>query len=89
MEIPLRNIRREIIATALVDEDDYDRVSNYNWCAKKINNKYKYAVGTVDKKQVYLHHFIMGGIIPDNMVIDHINGNTFDNTKSNLRFTTK
>lgn len=89
MEIPLRNIRKEIIATALVDEDDYDRVTNYNWCAKKINNKYKYAVGTVDKKQVYLHNFIMGGITPDKMVIDHINGNSFDNTKINLKFSTR
>lgn len=88
MEIPLRNIKKELIAVALVDEEDYDRVTEYNWCAKKINNVYKYAVGGVNKKQVYLHYFIMGKP-EDNIVIDHINGNSFDNRKSNLRFATK
>lgn len=88
MEISLRNVKKEIVATALIDEDDYAKVSQYNWCAKKIKNLYKYAVGGVNKKQVYLHHFIMGEV-PEKMVIDHINGNSFDNRKCNLKFSTR
>lgn len=47
----------------------------------RVNGKirYKYA-------KLYLHRYVMG--FPDNMMIDHINGDPLDNRKSNLRIAT-
>lgn len=50
-----------------------------------------YRVG-VDMKRYLVHRLLthMRGIeIPEGMVIDHINGNTLDNTKDNLRVVTR
>ena len=40
-----------------------------------------------NKKRIHLHRFIMN--CPDNMIVDHINGNNLDNRKNNLRICTQ
>lgn len=49
------------------------------WCIDK-NNYVK------NSKQEYLHRVILGA--PKDMCVDHINGNTLDNRKNNLRICT-
>lgn len=63
---------------ALVDEEDYERVMQYRF---RLNGKYAY-----NDKLSYLHRFIMN--CPKGMVVDHINHNTLDCRKSNLRVCT-
>ena len=46
----------------------------------------KYAVSRTFKKYIRMHRMIMG--FPKNLEIDHINGKTLDNRKSNLRIVT-
>lgn len=70
-----------------IDEEDFDRINVYTWNVDKRKNK-KYARARIKiggkYKNIYLHRFIMGDI-PKGMTVDHINGNSLDNRKVNLR----
>ena len=72
---------------ALVDDDDYHLVSRIKWSFVKVRPpKQVYARG-LDKstgKLVYMHRLIMG-VTSRGIHIDHINGNTLDNRRENLR----
>lgn len=80
----------------LVDDEDFDYVNKRKWCIKRNGQRYgKYVARTVriGKKCTTerLHRYIMSldnNHIED-MEIDHINRNTLDNRKCNLRIVTK
>lgn len=72
--------------TALVDDDHYEELSNYNWSVSGCD-KYCYAQANINKKVTSMHRFIMGS--PVGLCIDHINHNTLDNTVDNLRICDK
>lgn len=64
---------------SLIDLDDYKNVSNHQWCVDSRG----YVKTTINGKEVKLHRFINN---PNNHeVVDHINHNTLDNRKQNLR----
>jgi len=72
---------------ALIDLEDYPRISIHKWCVIKVGQhaKYFYALRNKNGKNVLLHREILNlpkGRIP---LVDHINGNGLDNRKSNLR----
>ena len=78
--------------TALIDDDDFERVSQYNWYINENAEKTKlYAMrskliseeGTVKGTKVYMHRFILQ-VVEKSAVIQHKNGNTLDNRKENL-----
>lgn len=67
---------------AIVDDEDFDRVSKYKWYC----SYYGYAVRTVRQKNgkrgmIWLHKFVL----KTKSIVDHINGDPLDNRKSNLR----
>lgn len=69
---------------ALVDDEDYDKVSKISW-----SNHLGYACWRHWKtrgKRLWMHRLIMNA--PEDMIIDHINGNRSDNRKENLRLCT-
>jgi hypothetical protein len=73
---------------ALVDDEDYEELSNYNWYANK-NHKIIYAIRTCKKEDpttMLMHRQIMRA--KKDQIMDHINGNGLDNRKINLRFCT-
>lgn len=77
----------------LISTDKLDRVKELpnTWCPsyKKSMNSF-YVVGTLDtkKKQVVsIHRWILES--PDDLVVDHINHDTLNNTNSNIRNVTK
>lgn len=77
----------------MVDCDDYEQLMLFNWQAQstRLKNGF-YAVrnnGTNEsgtRLKIKMHRQIMS--CPDVMEVDHINGNTLDNRKSNLRICT-
>lgn len=81
--------------TAIVDDADYEWLSQWKWHYLKNKNGIGYAVRKIgdykgDKPKwtrFIMHREIMRP--PANMEIDHINGNTVDNRRSNLRIVTR
>lgn len=69
----------------LIDIEDIEKIKNIHWFIHyyKLNNSF-YADSTKNDK---LHRYITN--CPKNKVIDHINHNTLDNRKFNLRICTR
>ena len=70
---------------ALVDDEDYELISNCTWYLQKRPNLY-YATASRKKKRIAMHRLIMNA--QKGQSIDHKNSNGLDNRRLNLRFTT-
>jgi hypothetical protein len=74
----------------LIDDEDFEKVTSIDWHllsgrGKVYFRKSKY-LGQNKRKTILLHRFITNA--PADKQIDHVNGNTLDNRKSNLRLCT-
>lgn len=67
----------------MIDAEDVEKCKKYSWQLLNKRNKFLYFRNC--EKQL-LHRYIMN--CPDDMVVDHINHNTLDNRKENLRICT-
>ena len=70
---------------ALLDAEDYYRLSQFNWHAAR-GSKTFYAVTTRKGKRVIMHREIMNA--PEDLFVDHIDHDGLNNRKSNLRLCT-
>lgn len=85
MEIEIRGY------TILIDDEDWEKVKGYKWvinAPNKANKKYYaqhdfYTDGV--HHAILMHRLIMGCVEGDGVCIDHIDGNTLNNCKNNLR----
>lgn len=77
---------------ALVDDQDFEWLNQWKWYAKESMGGRFYAArkvqiarinGKQKMKTLGMHRFLMNP--PEEKVVDHINGNTLDNRKENLR----
>jgi hypothetical protein len=69
---------------AIVDDEDYFRVSVISWFAKvSSNGKTARAVGNIKGKKVPMSRFLLNATAGS--VVDHIDGNPLNNQKKNLR----
>ncbi len=69
----------------LVSDCDYDFLSKYKWMIAKDHNNptLLYVVRSVGDSKIFMHRVILGD--KNGYVGDHINRNTLDNRRSNLR----
>lgn len=81
---------------SIVDEDDYLFFNGHLWHALNTKGK-SYLARSIGPRHarnlLYLHREIMkrSGVIPPSnyhVLVDHINGNSMDNRKENLRWAT-
>ena len=71
---------------ALVDNEDFERINSVKWYAARMRNGF-YAMRSRPKTgDRLMHREILK--CPKGMVVDHINHNTLDNRKKNLRICT-
>ena len=76
------------IKTVLIDLDDVNKVKKFKWFIRpenKIKNRFyiETFIYNKNKKMLKLHRYITN--CPDDLVVDHINRDTLDNRKCNLR----
>ena len=76
---------------ALVDDEDFEELNKYKWCALKQWNWKFYVVRSskrVNGKRplIYMHITLMN--TPKEMHTDHIDGNWLNNQRNNLRICT-
>ncbi len=71
---------------AIVDDEDYEELSKYNWSALRGGSGVYYARRKKDKKMLIMHRIILNAKYGE--MVDHINHNGLDNRKENLRICT-
>lgn len=84
--IHLQN-RHGIALQTLIDTEDLQKVMSFpnSWYAQQPDTNH-YVCGNRQGSLVKLHRYIMSA--PKGLMVDHINGNTLDNRKNNLRIVT-
>lgn len=69
--------------SAMVDDEDYDRVSKFKWYAWHRRGHW-YACSARQRKVVYMHRLILGDRC-EGVDVDHKDRNGLNNQKNNLR----
>lgn len=72
---------------AIVDDSDYELLNGYKWCCDSKNyamrSEKRSETGRQKRSVVYMHRVIMKA--KKGVQVDHINGDSLDNRKTNLR----
>ena len=72
----------------LVDNEDFECLNQYKWCAHKTRGGLWTAEGYLGgKKLLKMHRIILGA--KTGQEVDHINRNSLDNRRKNLRICTR
>lgn len=84
-KIPLRRRNGDIAGYAIVDAEDYARLSAYGWYL----NSSGYARRSGSGKAVLMHREVLGAAPFLFAEADHLNRERLDNRRSNLRWVTR
>lgn len=86
----MRKIKLTRNKACLVDEKDFDKLNKFKWYAAKMGDLYyAYRTKRVGKRSenkkfsIAMHREVLN--VKKGLYVDHINGNTLDNRRSNLR----
>lgn len=84
----MKTIKLENYGISTIDDSDHNIVKKHSW--RIISGKYsrtQYAYTWFKGKILTMHRLIMKA--KKDQIVDHVNGDGLDNTRSNLRFATK
>lgn len=86
LNVNMKKIKLTKNKWVLVDDEDFEWLNQWKWhCVRE-----KYAARTIKtknkKSMLYMHRLIMNPF--QNKIVDHINRNSLDNRKKNLRLVT-
>ena len=74
---------------AYISKEDYLKVKTKHWRASHKKNKIYLVSGSKTKGVVYLHNFILNYKYVDGYEVDHIDCNSLNNRRENLRIVTR
>ena len=74
----------KIDGEVLISREDLERVSSRQWYIKDSTNENHYVACKMNGKTCKLHRFILNAMSRTD-IVDHINRNTLDNRRENLR----
>lgn len=86
-EIPLNVFRKNANYGkyfAQVDDEDFERLSKYNWHVGILKKKHYYAITEINGKKYKMHRFVLNETNPK-VHVDHEDHNGLNNQKYNLR----
>jgi hypothetical protein len=89
--IPLHNRKGDVVAHAIVDDADFEWLSQWKWHVTTSDGKIRYVARHAARdqgrtgKRIYMHKVILG---IEHGQGDHINRNKLDNRRLNLRMAT-
>jgi hypothetical protein len=86
-QLILHNKQKEITGYCQVSEEDYEHLNKYKWHLSTGG----YAQSSINKKVVLLHRYIYTDILKQDIkyfIVDHIDNNRLNNTRTNLRVCT-
>lgn len=69
--------------SATIDDADYEMLSKFSWWPNKVGES-TYAITKIGRRTLQMHRVIMN----TGLFTDHIDGNTLNNTRKNLRICT-
>lgn len=70
---------------ALIDDEDFERINRFTWCAAKSNENYYAIRKNYNESGTIRMHRVILNINDTKIKIDHIDNNSLNNQKSNLR----
>ena len=69
--------------TAIIDDEDYERLAKHKWRVNNSSPGKWYAVTKINGDLTYMHRIILP--VSKEQEVDHINGDGLDNRRENLR----
>jgi hypothetical protein len=69
--------------SCLVDDENHEHLSKHNWNTSRAKKDQFYAQAVIGGKIIRMHRLLCGAKQGD--IVDHINGDTLDNRRCNLR----
>lgn len=89
MQIPIRKGWKKIIAYAIVDDEDYERLNKSRWSLQATGYPQAWDIKT--KKTRTMHQFVLNlaSGYRNKLEVSHLNQNKLDNRKCNLKITNR